>query len=427
MLASVLWHGLVHVLPAWETVARAPGGGRDFASYYYAAQVASDGGDPYDTRALSARAREQGERRSVHPFLYPPPFLLLVAWALPLDLRAAYAAWFWLDAAWALVAALALWRWWRPLGNAVPVLIAGLVAANTAVAANHLMGQANFPGLALAVLAMLALERRRVALAGALLGAACVLKMSPALLALWWLWRGEWRAVAAAAFTAVALSLAALPLAGPEVQLGFYLRVLPTFGTGEYNGLRVPIDLFGNHSIPNVWATVWPAGSTLSPAARAASAASTLALVVGLGWAFRRPGPGAVERAGQFAAVCVALLLVPVYTYEHHAVWALPAAVLATLALIRGWLRPAWALLVLPCVAVWCLELSWLKEIWADLGRTTPAALAVRELKFAALLGLLAASVALGSGPPAGAPPFPTARSAARSAGSRYEGRDRPR
>lgn len=428
MLVSLLWHGFGHVLPAWETVRRAPGGGRDFASYYYAAQVAFEGGDPYDTRALAARARAQGERRGVHPFLYPPPFLVLVAWAPAFDLRTAYGVWFWLDAAWALVAALALWRWWRPLGNAVPVLIAALMAANTAVASNHLMGQANFPGLALALLAMLALDRRRVALAGALLGTACVLKMSPALIALWWLWRGEWRAVAAACATAVALSLAALPLTGPEVQLGFYLRVLPTFGTGDYNGLRVPIDLFGNHSIPNLWATTWPGGATLSAAARTASAISAVALVVGLGWAFRRPHPGAVEHAGQFAAVCVAMLLVPVYTYEHHAVWALPAAVLATLALLRGWLRPAWALVVLPCVVAWCVELGALKTIWEDLGRTTPVALAVRELKFLALLGLLAASVALGSGAPSrGVATVGRPGSAARSIGSRYEGPDRPR
>lgn len=426
LFTALLWHVFGQVLPAWQTSQAHFGGGRDFASYYYAALAASEGEDPYEVRRLTALAREQGERRSVHPFLYPPPFLLMVAWAPQLDLRTAHAVWFWLDAAWAVLTGLALWRWWRPLGNAVPVLVAGLVAANTAVASNHLMGQANFPALALAVAAMFALERRRVGWAGALLGTACMLKMSPALLVLWWLWRGEWRAVSWACATAVALSVAALPLVPADVQLGFYMRVLPTFASGDYNGLRVPIDLFGNHSIPNLWATLWPVDGmqTLSPHARAASVASSLALLLGLGWAFRRPAADRVQLAAQFAAVCVVMLLLPVYTWEHHVVWALPAAVLALLALLRGWLPGPWAVLVLPCIVLWCLELSLLRAQWSALGQTTPAALAIRELKFVALLGLLAVSLTLGAGPgrvEAGGP------FEARSLRSRYEGRDRPR
>ena len=424
VLAAVSWHALAHVLPAWQTLHAQPGGARDFASYYYAVHAASRGEDPYDTRALTSLARDQHERRAVHPFLYPPPFLLAVAWALPLDLRTAYAAWFWLDVAWAALAALALWRWWRPLGPAVPVLIAALVAANTAMASNHLMGQANFPGLALSILAMLALERRRAGLAGALLGAACMLKMSPALLVLWWALRREWRAVAAACVTAAVLSMAALPLAGPEVQLGFYTRVLPTFGSGDYNGLRVPIDLFGNHSVPNLWATAFPGGSArvLSPTARAASALSAVALLAAMGWAFRGRRPDDVRRAAQFSAVCVAMLLIPVYTYEHHAVWALPAAVLASLALMRGWLHPAWAVALLPSLVMWCFELSWLKARWIELGETTAPALVVRELKFVALVVLFAAMVSLGArGPRAPLPRNPSEeRHTARSGGARY-------
>ena len=75
------WHVLAVLSPAWVSAAREDRG-RDFASYYYAVQVAAHGADPYDKRALSDAAREDGTRRGVHPFLYAPPFLLTMAWLL---------------------------------------------------------------------------------------------------------------------------------------------------------------------------------------------------------------------------------------------------------------------------------------------------------------------------------------------------------
>ena len=82
VVLGLLGHAIFQARPAWEKVS-AGGGGRDFASYYYAAQVALEGGDPYDTPALSAAAVADHTRRSVHPFFYPPPFLFSVAWVGP--------------------------------------------------------------------------------------------------------------------------------------------------------------------------------------------------------------------------------------------------------------------------------------------------------------------------------------------------------
>ena len=70
---------------------------RDYATYHYAVAEAMDGGDPYETKALSKRARAEKTRRSVHPFFYPPPFLLGMPWAACLDLSTAYKAFFWLS------------------------------------------------------------------------------------------------------------------------------------------------------------------------------------------------------------------------------------------------------------------------------------------------------------------------------------------
>ena len=49
------WHLLDILANGWVIAVNSPHG-RDFASYYYAAVVAYDGGDPYDTAALGAAA-----------------------------------------------------------------------------------------------------------------------------------------------------------------------------------------------------------------------------------------------------------------------------------------------------------------------------------------------------------------------------------
>lgn len=396
-VAAAIWHLCAVLSPAWLLAADSEQA-RDFASYYYAVRVASDGGDPYDRAALNAASRQDGTRRGVHPFLYAPPFLLTMAWVQPLDLQTAYRVWFWLHEACALLAAVALWRWWRPLGGALPLAIAVLWALMTAIPNNHAMGQANFPGLLLALLGLWQTERGRPWLGGALLGVACMLKMSPALWVFWWLVRREWWAVAAAVATAVALSVLTLPLAGPEVQLGFYTRILPTFSNGGYNGLGVPIELFGNHSLPNLFHQWFPSGKgTLSTPARALSSAAGLLSLAGLALLFRAPPPDAVARAGQAAAFGVLLLLLPVYTYEHHLVFALPAAVLAVLAVERGWLGGAWAVAIGVAVTFLLFDLQLLRALCEDLsGPWRGLVNLVREAKMVSLLGLLAAAATLG-------------------------------
>src|SRR5262249_42072044 len=134
--------------------------GRDFASYHYAAKVAWAGGDPYDKAALDARARQEGTRPEVHPFFYPPPFLMLAAWSIPFPLRTAYWIWFALNELTLLGTCLALVEWWRPLGSLVVPVLASVVALMYGVAYSAELGQANFPVLMLVVLGLWQEERR---------------------------------------------------------------------------------------------------------------------------------------------------------------------------------------------------------------------------------------------------------------------------
>lgn len=352
LLIGLLLHA-VALKPAWEGVAQA-GHGRDFASYYYGVKVASLGGDPYDKAQLSAQAAAEGTRTKVHPYFYPPPFLLAMQWTRALDLHTAYKVWFWLDVLASLLAALALWR--MVPKESTLLMGAALMAWATCIPNNHLMGQANLPVVALTLWGLAFSESEAQAdwkpwVGGVLVGAAAMLKMSPGLLVLWWLVQGRWREVLAACFTAAALSLLSLPVLGVEEQFLFFTKVLPDFSDGGYGGLSVPIELFGNHSIANLWAQIWPGRDALSPQAKRATSATVGLLTAGLfavGWRT----PRGLPRWATVSALLVLMVLTPVYAYEHHVVFALPAWIVLAAALHQGRLHRAWLVLLLPAFLV---------------------------------------------------------------------------
>lgn len=397
--AAVLWH-LLSIADHWREAQRIQGG-NDFASYYYALQVAWDGGDPYDKASLSASARDDETRKGVHPFFYPPPYLLGMVWARGMELNTAYRLWFWLDVAMAGACALVLWWTWSGVGRAAAPVLLGSVALLTAIPNNHIMGQANFPVLLLVLLALAFEARGRDGVAGALMGAACMAKMSPALFVAWWLLRGRYRPAFVACGAAVVYTLLSLPLVGAAVQWRFYTEVLPSFGSGSYNGLGVGIDLFGNHSLPNLYDDWFPAGGpghlVLSGTARTLSTITLFGGVAATGWAFRAAPVDAAARHAQIAAIAALMLLVPVITYEHHLIWLAPAAMVAVTAVDEGRLSKAWALPVGLALAAWCYDLVPLKAMWTALKPGWPlTAYLVRELKLLAILTLFAACVADG-------------------------------
>ncbi|MFT4621593.1 MAG: alpha-1,2-mannosyltransferase [Myxococcota bacterium] len=399
LAVAVVWHVLSVVAPPKIGGPTKDTEGRDFASYYYAVQAAADGSDPYEVSSLNALAKRDGTRTSVHPFFYPPPYLLAMTWVLPMDLGTGFTLWYWLNELFLLVAALSLVRWWSALGEEFRVALAGCIALMFGVVYSLQMGQVNFIVLALVVVGLWQDQKERPVIGGALLGLACMLKMSPALFVAWWLLRRRWVAAAAACGAALGYTLLALPLVGAQAQWRFYTEVLPKFGSGDYNGLAIQIDMFGNHSLPNVLNQLVPGiDNTLSPTGQALSTAASIALVVGLGWVLRAAPRDGWALAGQVAAVSCATLLIPVYTYEHHLIWALPAMSLAATAVWTGRLSKIWGAPVGLAVAALCYPLPNLKQLAiTTFSDWSFAAWVTQELKFVALLTVFAAATRLGA------------------------------
>ena len=398
LVAAITWHALAVLAPPHIPGPQKDTAGRDFASYYYATRVAFQGGNPYDASSLDASAQADGTRQHVHPYFYPPPFLLGMAWTLPIQLHTAYRLNYLLNELALLVAALALIRWWRGLGAPLGASLAVAGALMFGVPYGLQMGQVNPVVLALTLCGLWAAERERPALGGALVGVACMAKMSPALFVLWWLWRGKWEPAAAAVIAAVGLSFAALGITSASNQLHFYTHVLPSLGAGDYNGLTIKIGMFGNHSVPNLWHQIFPSGENmLSAFARACSLASSLAIVGWLASQFDRHTRNERTLAAQVGAIGCAMLLIPVYTYEHHLVWALPALAVTLTSLAQGRLGARWGLGIAVAVAALCYPLPSLKQFTVLALDTHPVAgWFVQEAKFGGLLFLWACCVRLG-------------------------------
>ena len=383
--------------------------GRDFASFYYAARVAHEQGDPYAYRALSKLAQKEKTRKgSVHPFFYPPPFLLSFLWVLPLDFVTAYRIWYVADHLFLLIIALALWRW-RP-SPAMAGGLAVMAATYSPIPDNDWMGQVNLLVLACVVPGLLLAERGHERWGGALVGLACMLKMSPALLVAWWLLHRRWNAVGAAVAAGLGLSLLALPLADAELQWRFYTEVLPGFGQGSYHGLTVPIDLPHNHSIPSLLHEILGGGTktSLGPLARGISRLVGLLLLGGLAWRFRRRPGDPTSALCQAGAVVVLMLVLPVYSYEHHMVWMILPYAAAAAALASGRLGRRWWWVLVSCYLVQALPLDWLKEIYKGLDALgslrQPVYYALRESKFIAAL-ITGLACLLAAGRPGAVPP----------------------
>ena len=387
-LAFALAYGALVAWPSWTHVGE-ESNGQDFASYHYAVKVARLGGDPYETDALNQMMRDEGQRKEkINPYFYPPPFLLSMVWDKGYRLTTATHLYYGLNHLLLFGVLAVLRRWFAP-----PLaVLAGVVLTLGALPDDLRMGQAN---LAVLLLAVVGLWRSNgLALAGAAMS-----KMSPAIYLALWAARRQWRPVLVAIGSAVALSVAALPLVGLDAQWRFYSEVLPRFAGGPYHDLSVPLTLPANHSIPDLFNQAFPGADnySLSTTARILSGLTNLGLLLGLSALARRRGD-ALSDACLAGAFTVLMTVAPVFTYEHHLVFMLLPGVALGTALVRGRLP---AIAIMPALLAWMLmahPLSWNPAMQ----RVTPRlSWLIQECKFIGLIGLGLLCAIAGVTPPA--------------------------
>ena len=248
------------------------------------------------------------------------------------------------------LAASAAVLWWLvvPLARRVgwPPRFAYAVALCLAIAFEPMretvnFGQVNMLLLFLVAADLLFLVARRHPAAGALIGLATAVKLTPGIFIVYLLLTRRWRAALVAAGTALGATLLAAAVA-PDASREFWTSAL--WDTDRVGRL----DFISNQSLQGVVARLDP----LHPS-RVAWLAAVLVVLAVWAWRVRRSGGDPVT--GLALTGVVGCLVSPV-TWVHHLVWLIPALVLLCDAGPRRRLRLALAALL---YALLCSRLVW--------------------------------------------------------------------
>lgn len=370
----------------------------DFPTLYWGAKmVFEEGRSPYVDGAFDEVARR--EQRRIFPYLYPPPSLLAFYPLSKTTHDAAKVGLLVVSHVCLLVILYLLFLRIRPFES--PPAWKGLSAALMAVyvlnyypvADNFAWGQINLIVLALVCLAWLAFKRGGHALGVAVpLSLAVLLKTYPLLLLPLLVIR---RRYAAAVWTLALVALYGLVSwwVLPRGLWGDWLaNVAPTGGYGlrPFNLPFIPVEPW-NHSIngfllfvqdrrPEVFGL--PTGLITKPLAYLLAGAVGAA-TVGLAFLSARKGQGERTLDADVSLFLLMMFLVAPLSWEHHLVYALPAALLAIDFLLKGKTRLPAAVGALAALFVLAWELP--REDWFQLQGVLGLSNAI---KFFAALGL---------------------------------------
>lgn len=308
----------------------------DFTSYYVAgaAILEGEGEHLYAPRTgdmILAKAEEDSSWRRLadsrgvrdaNYYLYPPFFAVAAAPMALLDYESAHDLWYLLNVG-CLAGALALFP--SP-GSAARALGACGVAVLAALLWPSLFtfgaGQANYVILLLVVASLRAAEKGRDTAAGLALAGAAAIKITPALLLGWFLWKRRYRLAAWGAAGLIALSLSGLPFTGAEAYRTYFTEMVPLLSRGCAHWVNQSLQAFLSR-VGGADMFDWdlaPGSAWIAGAMRGTS----LVIVGLLAWLTRGPAPAPASRLG-FALVLVTTLLLSPISWIHHSVLTLPA------------------------------------------------------------------------------------------------------
>ena len=231
-------------------------------AYFVAADVVRRTPNVYDTTLYAAPDDDPTKPRKpqtmgifrVDQYEYPPPFLLApraLSVVAPGFLRLR-ASWFGLSGLVLLAGLIVAARAMTPAAGTRALLLAPVVLVSPGTLNTLQKGNVQLVVIAIAVLAMAALERQRRALGGALLAFVTVSKLYPGLLVLYLLFRRDWRGViwtAAFAVLFVALSIADV---GSQPFAAFRDHFSGLLSGEAFPAFRNPLAVAANLSIPGI-------------------------------------------------------------------------------------------------------------------------------------------------------------------------------
>lgn len=295
----------------------------DYPIYYMAAYALQHGSDVYTwtDSQFTALAQQLGLERFAPPYPYPPLTALFVLPLLQLPYRVGLGVWTILNSASMILAGLLLGKWAHTLWHRRLVWLAvwGMVPALMSLYA----GQVNPLTLLTATLACLAIKRSRPWLGGAWLGISLMFKPLAIGIAAYAVWRGRWRLLRGAGVSIGVLLAMCYGFFGANAL--HFLRIKSTWGPVTYPPAQdlpgLAIRWFSLHEWGRPLLNAPQFGYWLGIGLAAILTLATIALCLPAG----RRG----WNDNQMGLIIIAILLVNVRTWYHHAVLlAIPIAFL---------------------------------------------------------------------------------------------------
>jgi hypothetical protein len=235
----------------------------------------------------------------VDPYEYPPPFLVLprAALAITNSFERIRTGWFVIQSLCLVVGGLLLVRWIGGREGMVTGLLLPAILASIPTMLNLQFGQFHAMAIMLAMAAMVAFDRRRLAVGGALLSFAILSKVFPGLLLVTLAGQRRWREIGWTLGFGVVFVMLALLILGTDPFVAFVSYQVPRIVSGEAFSFNERADVPAfivsrNFSIYGIVAKLHLLGlvGVRSTTAHALTWGYTL-LLVGLAWRARAASP----------------------------------------------------------------------------------------------------------------------------------------
>ncbi len=214
-----------------------------------------------------------------------------------------------------------------PKFDMTTLLILFIFFASMPTLESFTLGQVNYPILLLMLLSFVFHSQKRSLLGGGTLAIASLVKVSPVLLLLYFLWRRDFRLITGF-LLAFSVVISLMLILAPSVDIAFVQEVFPAISS------RVPE--LNNKALAVWWQFLFTNNDLAEPIvhmpilASILSALSSIVIISSIAIVFKRQKEfNALDHPtyalSQFLVCCVGLLLVQPYLEIHHLVFAFPA------------------------------------------------------------------------------------------------------
>lgn len=217
----------------------------------------------------------------------------------------------------------------RPKFDITTLLIFSIFLVSMPTLESFTLGQVNYPVLLLILISFVLHKHKVSYIGGAALAIASLIKISPAFLLLYFLWRRDFRLAAGFLITLTAITILMLVFA-PSVDIAFIRDVFPAISarTPELN----------NKALAVWWQFLFTTNNLADPIlhlpllSSILSMLSALVIITTLFFVFKRSElfpktDDSTRGVLQFLVCCVAMLLIQPYLEIHHLIFAFPAVV----------------------------------------------------------------------------------------------------